>query len=300
MKKIWTPFVLVCSLLAGGEILSGGAVAQAAIKASGQVYANVVLDLGGGTTLLQSVAGLGFVDSAGAASKANRPTPTPVDVWFSLDPKSEAFTRAREYLSGKSAPFPASVQLADMNYGVKQVFNLGSAAIAELEFPGADASAKERPALRLRLQPESLSMAPGGGTVKQAGVNSKAAAVQSSNFRVSIDGAAAPEVIAVSPWIVRRAGSGLQISGLAVTVPLAQALTGTWLKWSEDALGGKPQADQKTLVLEYLDPGLKTTLMTFEFGRVSLTALSVPKLGSNAEQMAKATFQFSASELQVK
>ncbi len=296
MKQIWTRFALVCSLLAGGEVLSGGGIAQAAIKAGGQVFAHVLLDTGG-VTALQSVAGLGFADSAG---KAGRPTPTPVDVWLGLDTTSEGFTRARDYLSGKSTAFPASVQFADLNLAVKQVFNLGGAAITELEFAGADAGgAKTRPTVRMRLQPESLSISPGSGTAK-AGLSSTKGGVQGGNFRVSIGGAAAPDVVSVSPWLVRRSGANLQISGLAVTVPFSKAFAGEWLKWSEDTLRGNPKADQKTLVLEYLDPALKNTLMTFEFSRVSLTGVQVPKLDSGDEQGAIVTFQLSAGELQVK
>jgi hypothetical protein len=294
MKHLLSPLVLSLLLFAGTN------AALAATKAASVTVSRMMLDTGGGSIFVTSTSGLGFTGKAPSAAKsATRSTPTPVDIRFNAEPQSEGMARALAYLSGKNTALDATLKLLDFNYAVTQQIDLGNSAIVELELPGANATEAKRPAVfRMRLQPNQLSVQPGAGSVVPE-MPTKSKQALGSNFRVSINDVAEPSVIQVLPAVVKRTGKDLQISGLGVALPQAQAFSGEWQKWSALALaGGEPS--EKTLRVEYLDAALTTVLLTLEYTGVGIISMDVPGFEANSNQVARVTFGLYARGVSIK
>jgi hypothetical protein len=293
MKRFLNPLALSLVLFAGSDI------AIAATKAVTGSTARVVLETGTGTILVASSSGLGFGKATTPAKNTGHPTPTPVDIRFNAEPQSEGMARAIAYLGGKGAAIDASLKLLDFNYAVKQEISLGNSAIVELELPGANAAnAKQPVTFRMRLQPSQLNVQPGGTTVApESAVKSKVAL--SSNFRVSINGVAEPNVVQVLPAVVKRVGKELQITGLGVALPQTDALSGDWQKWAGLALAGGEQPE-KALRIEYLDPSLKTVLLTLDFSDVGIVSMDMPDYDGNSDNALRVTFGMSARGVSIK
>lgn len=279
MKRLLSSLVLVASLC------TAAGVAVAAIKAGTAASGRAVLSTSAGSAMLSSATGIGVVRRGGKSA----PQPNAFDVRFPVEPKSDGMKWVTGFLTGKTAPtLDASLQLVDQNYKVQQLLSLGSTSIVELELPGADAKAsKQILEFRLRLQPSQLKLDPAQG---EAVTNSggKVSKLTAGAFRVSIDGAADQFVTAVSPAVVRRSGSGVMINGLAVTLPLAQALTGDWWKWAQD-----PDRE-KTLRIEYLDASLKSALLTVDFKGVGIESFQISDLGAGAETQSEISYRLTA------
>jgi hypothetical protein len=281
MKRLLTPLILAVSLV------TGSGIAAAAIKASTST-GRTLLSTSSGNVMLSSAAGVGFATKGGKAGAQA----APVDVRFAVEPQSEGLNWVTDFLAGKPPTLDASLQLLDQNYKVQQSFRLGASSLVEVELPGADAvNSKQALEFRIRLQPSQLKLESAGGDAAPT-KSSKTAKLLGSNFRVSVDGVADPYVAAVSPVVVRRGGR--EISGLAVTLPLSQGLTGQWWKWAQE--GGKEQ----TLRVEYLDASLKTVLLTVDFKGVTVASMQVDELDSSAEQSARVSYRLNASGVSLK
>jgi len=297
MKRFLSPLVVIFSLFIGTGI------AAAAIRAASLSAARIVLETGGGSIFVSSVSGIGFAGKGPPQGKnAAPPAATPVDVKFNAEPQSEGLSRANAYLSGKAATMDATIKLLDFNNAVKQVISLGIAPILELQLPGGDAQEAKMPvAFRFRLQPRALSIQPGSGTLA-ADAQLKAKSILSSNFRVSVNGIAEQYAMQVLPATVRRVGKELQISGLGVTLPQTQALSGEWQKWSELSLAGagSDKEREKTLKVEYLDATLATVVLTLEFTGVGIEAMELQKLEASSDQAPRVTFRMYARGVTLK
>ncbi len=298
MKRLLRPLVLTCLLSA--SFFAGTDIATAATKA---VYAGamkMVLNTGSGNVFASSISGLGFAGKTATQTKsAGAPSLTPVDVRFNADPQSEGMTRVLAYLAGKGTSLDASVKLLDMNYAVKQQIILGNSSIVELELPGGNATEAKQPAtFRMRLQPSQLNVQAGTDSVT-AESQGKTKAILASNFRVSVNGVAEPNVVQVLSAVVKRVGKDLQISGLGVSLPQTQALSGEWQKWSATALSGGEQPE-KTLRIEYLDPALTAVLLTVEFSDVNIVSMDLPDFEANSDKVARVTFGLSARGVSIK
>jgi hypothetical protein len=284
MKRLIAPYAVALGLL------TAAGAATAAIKA-GYTMGNFALELDGTTvTFLKSATGIGALKKQ---SKAAAGGPTPVDVKFALLPQSTGLNQVNGFLTGASTSFDSGViKLLDMNYAVKNAINLGRTSIVELELPGADAKDGKQPLeVRMRLQPTTLGIEVASGSVKAATTPTKAPLL--SNFRVSVDGAASPDVLEVAPCVVKRASNQLQITGLAVTLNLSNALSGDWYKWWQGKDAEKP------LTIEYLDPTLTNTVLTVSFTGVSMAGITVSDIQANADVPLKASFQLSARGLTI-
>lgn len=281
MKRLLTPLLLTACLI------TGSGIAAAAIKASTST-GRTALSTPDGSVMLSTASGVGFASKGGKAGAQA----TPIDVRFPVEPQSVGMNWVIDFLAGKPPTLDASLQLLDQNYKIQQSFRLGSSSLVEVELPGADAAnGKQALEFRVRLQPSQLKVESDGGDAAPA-KNSKATKLLGSNFRVSVDGATDPYVAAVSPVVVRRAGR--EISGLGVTLPLSQGLSGQWLKWAQD--GGK----EKTLRIEYLDASLKTVLLTVDFSGVTLASMQVDELDSTAEQSVRVSYRLNAGGVSLK
>jgi hypothetical protein len=298
MKRLFSPLVLTVFLSA--SFLASTDVATAAIKTSAVSAMRMVLDTGGGSVFVTSASGLGFAGKASTQGKSGGAlAPTPVDVRFNAEAKSEGLARVLAFLGNKGSSMDARLKLLDLNYAVKQQITLGNSSIVEVELPGADAQDAKRPVtFRMRLQPSQLSAQPGADSVAPESPG-KAKQIVASNFRVSINGVAEPNVSQVSPAVVKRIGKDLQISGLGVTLSQAAALSGEWQKWSAIALAGGEQPD-KSLRVEYLDATLATVLLTVDFNSVAIVSMAMPDLEANSDQIARVTFGLSARSVSIK
>lgn len=292
MTRVFRPLIVIASLLASTSL------AAAAVKATYSAT-RFVLEVAGTPVAVSSASGLGFAKSSNQSKGAAASTLTPVDVRYPVEAQSEGLARVVSFLAGTTAPFDATLKVLDMNNGIKQLFELGQASITELELPGASAKeSKKALEFRLRLQPSKFNVLPGSGT-QAAAAATKAKALLSSNFRVSVDGVASASVIAVSPCVVKKGGR--EITGLAVKVPLNDGVSGDWWKWAQGSLGSKDiKASEKVLRVEYLDPSLANVLLTVDFSGASVETMEVATLVANSDEVLDVSFGLSARSVQIR
>jgi hypothetical protein len=286
------------SLIVIATLMASTGLAAAAVKATYSAT-RFVLELAGSPVNISAASGLGFAKSSSQNKGASAATPASVDIRYPVDTQSEGFARVVSFLGGTTTPFDATLKVIDMNNGIKQLFELGQASITELELPGASAKdSKKALEFRLRLQPSKFNVVPGSGT-QAATATGKTKALLSSNFRVSVDGVASASVMTVAPCIVKKGGR--EITGLAVTVPLNDGVSGDWWKWAQGSLASKDvKASEKVLRVEYLDPSLTNVLLTVDFNGTSVETMDIASLEANADQVLDVSFGLSARSVQIR
>lgn len=165
-----------------------------------------------------------------------------------------------------------------------------NAQLAEIRFPGLDASSKDPVRLTLVFRADSTGPAPSPADAAGADKARKTAAL-ASNFRITLDGLPTTRVSRIEPFVISRAlgekSSGILRSKNAppavavipdLTLHISQADLDGWAAWRDSFLikGENGDAFEKNGVIELLAPDLKTPILALKLANVGLVRLSQP------------------------
>ena len=183
------------------------------------------------------------------------------------------------------------------------------ALIAEIGFPGCDATAKNASTLSIKITPEEIKYQKGDGhalTDSQAQDQvTKQKRWLSSNFKFSLDRFPDPNAmraVKVDGFTVkqnvmdnavgnethaRKEAGRLELPPIVVTFPEYQMKD--WMDWWDKSVGLGDRKDQYTTgVLTYLASDTRSELMHIEFAGVSLASVELDKSEAHKEGIATA------------
>jgi hypothetical protein len=202
-----------------------------------------------------------------------------------------------ETLEGKGSRRSGTVEAADATMKVRSVQEFEHALITEIGIPACDGASKEAAFLTLSFAPEFARTVPGGGTLSKSAAAKQKKWV-ASNFRFELGGLPTKRVSKVSAFTVRQTlpeGVGeirdyerqpvLEIPNLKVT--FADADREPWDEWLQDfVVQGNAGDDQElTGKIAFLDPTLKTELVTIELDQVGIYRLRPAPAAATGESV---------------
>lgn len=193
-----------------------------------------------------------------------------------------------ETLAGKTSRRSGTVEAADVDMKVQSIQEFEHALLTEIGIPACDAASKEAAFLTLSFAPEFAKIVPGGGTLSKSPQTAKQKKWLGSNFRFELGDLPTSRVSKVSAFTIsqsvaeravgemrdyeRQAGV-LEIPNIKVT--FAEVDREPWDEWFQDFVVKGNAGDDRELsgTIAFLDPGLKTELVTIELGHVGIYRL---------------------------
>jgi hypothetical protein len=180
---------------------------------------------------------------------------------------------------------------ADFNHAEQSRLQFNNALISEFGIPTMDAASQDPGYFTIKFAPESTIALGGKGTILPSATKSKI--FLPGSFRLSIPGLDCSKVSKIdalairqilppsSPGLKREAGK-LDFPNVALYVAEAQA--GTFYAWFQDMVikGNTGDNFEKPGTLEFLDPTLKTSLLTIYLNHLGIFGYSPMKLDSGA------------------
>ncbi len=196
-----------------------------------------------------------------------------------------------------------------------------SALIAEVGFPGCDASSKSSSVLTIKITPERIDYKKGDGHSFSGSQAQDQMTKQkrwvSSNFKFSLDRFPDPNAmrsVKVEPFTVkqniidnpvgvekhsRKEAGRLELPPLVVTFPEFQMQE--WMDWWDESVKQGDRKQQYTTgVLTYLASDMNSELMHVEFSGVSLASVELDKSEAHKEGIATAKATLSIEGLTLK
>jgi hypothetical protein len=161
------------------------------------------------------------------------------------------------------------------------------ALISEVTVPKLDASSKEPAFLTVRLAPDRVELAKGGGR-RAAARAPKPKQFMASNFRLEIDGLDCKRVMSVDSFTVSQTEGLAAVEFPNLRITLAASSADSWDAWYDDFLvQGNNGADrERSGSISFLAPNLKAELGRVELANLGIFALRRPP-AATAEQVAK-------------
>lgn len=204
---------------------------------------------------------------------------------------------------------------ADFNLKEISRLNFMDALLTEIGFPACDAASKDAAFMTLKFSPESTQRAkPSGATLKGIGTKVQKLWLP-SNFRLTIDGlematahvnkidalTVKAKVVEAQPGEERDPGlepTQLEFPNLVITFPESDAQP--FYDWHEDFViqGFASDEDEKSGMLEYLAPDLKTVLFTLEFFNLGIFKLTPEKAEAGSESLRRLKAEMYCEEMQ--
>ena len=243
-----------------GEVLSAAAPGQFADKRLGGVrYDDIVLELG-----------LGL----------EKPVYDWIDASWQLEPKRKS----------------GSIAAASSNLTTQYERAFFHALITETTIPALDGGSKDAAFLRVKLSPESVTVAKGGGRhARRAAPKQKQ--FLASNFRLEIDGLDCTRVAKIDAFTVKQTATvsvgehrdalettSVEVPNLRIT--LAEASSATWSEWFEDFVvkGNNGPDRERSGSLFFLAPDLGTELARVGLSNLGIFALRRPAGGAGTKE----------------
>lgn len=286
MKKL----VALCLLLAIPSVTHAQKTART--YTAGHFF----LELNGQTNPLRSMEGgeiSAVVSQNGAKKQIGPPVygDLEVQVGLGIDKALQDWIKAAA--QGKQSKTTCTVITADQSYQATSKSEFVDAIISELTIPTLDASSKDQAYLTVKFAPQAIKPGkPSSEKVSTAGVKQKSAAV--SNFKLTIDGLDCSKVAKVDAITLKQSksdkssGKGsnpTEFSNLKVTFSAASIQT--WADWHKSFVieGKNGDKEERSGTLEFLDPSLKSPLLTIKFQNVGICSLSDEAGEANSEQI---------------
>lgn len=207
-------------------------------------------------------------------------------------------------LTANSIQHDGAILFTDFNFVEVKRLEFFNATLTEVTLPAADATDGKRQALlTLRITPQTTRLTGGSGK-KLSSLGLKSKAVLAGNFRFNVQNLeqACKRITKVSPISAKRVLIGapvgqekfrqpssagiLDCSKVSITLPETDA--GPFYKWFDDTVvKGRPDMgrpdDERGGLLEWLDPTLKTVLVSAQLGGLGIVRYAPEKAGAGAE-----------------
>jgi phage tail-like protein len=297
-KTIVLSAVVVLALLAGGiafVALGGGDDDErrtGAIAATRSYSAgNFFLEINGTNVgALKSIDGCGVefetVAAVSGTDKAQtkhvgQPKYGPCQIRFGSGLGPAAYQWIMDALAGKNAVRDAAIVIADVNLKAQSRLALDDAILTKFTLPALDPGSKDPAYFELTLTPEQITKSPGGGSSVGSTASKSAKQMLLGNFRVTSPALPNLKASKVESWSfespVAREATGSErlptvLSGPAqlgdVSLLASEPVQGLD-DWVSDQVKGT--AKETTLLVELLDPTLKSSLLELSFTGVGLT-----------------------------
>ena len=204
-----------------------------------------------------------------------------------------------ETLEGKASRRSGTVEAVDFDMKVQSVREFEHALVTEIAIPAADGASKDAAYLTLSFAPEFARTVKGGGTLSKSAPAAKQKKWVASNFRFELGGLPTARVSKIAAFTITQSNpegaigevrdyekqsAVLEIPNIKVT--FAEADLEPWDEWFQDFVVKGNAGDDQELSgkIAFLDPALKTELVTIELGHVGIYRLR-PAAAAGAESV---------------
>lgn len=296
MKKLAGLCLMV--VLAGG-----GGVCYGQAQAKGRTYSgsHFFLELGGQQTAVKRLDGGDITAPVVQNGPKKQLGPVQygefeVQVGLTGDKGLQEWIKAMA--SGKPTRNSGAVIAADFNYEAKTRREFTDAVLTEVMFPALEGSSKDAAYLTLKFAPQVIKVGAASGKVS-SDLGAKQKQWVASNFKLSIDGVDCSKVSKIDAITIRqgskseqgmkrevaRSSGAVEYANLKVSVSAASAQS--WIDWHKSFVieGKNGDKEEKSGTLEFLDPSMKTALVTIKFQNMGICSLSEEAVEANVEQV---------------
>jgi hypothetical protein len=213
-----------------------------------------------------------------------------------------------DWLAASWGPQPpekdGAVLTLDYQMSVRTEAVFGPSLIRETRFPAIDAASADAGHVTLEVQPPSIHVEPGAGTVPLVGAKQKL--WRTANFRLDIDGLDCKHVSRLEPFRVRRevqlvldgAGVAQLVPGTIdfpnLSITLSKAFADSWYDWHETFVveGENDDALERDGSLSFLSVNLLT-----ELARIDLRHLGIVKIAPAEDDAMHVTAELYCEEM---
>jgi hypothetical protein len=200
-------------------------------------------------------------------------------------------------LNGSIVRKNGAIITMDLNRAEQSRLQFNNAMLTEIGFPACDGASKEPGYLTLKWAPEVTSPLAGKGSVT-AGVAKTPKTWSPANFRLTIQGLDCTKVSRIEALTVRQSvvdtdlgqardfkkqAARLDVPNLIVS--LAEFSAGTFYAWFQDMVikGNSGDNNERSGMLEFLDPTMRNTLFTIHFARLGIFGFTPERSDASAD-----------------
>ena len=200
-------------------------------------------------------------------------------------------------LNGSPLRKNGAIITMDLNRAEQSRLQFNNALLTEVGIPACDGASKEPGYLTLKWAPEVTVPSAGKGTVSAAVAKTQKAWLP-ANFRLTIQGLDCTKVSRIEALTIRqpiadndvgqardlkKQPTRLDIPNLVVS--LAEFSAGTFYAWFQDMVikGNSGDSNERSGMLEFLDPTLKNTLFTVHFQRLGIFGFTPERSDASAD-----------------
>lgn len=238
----------------------------------------------------------------------------PFSFEFGLSGANQVLTWIKNSWNKDPTRHDGQITHADFNHEATFTHEFSGALITETTFPALDGASREAAYIKVRCQPFSTSISPGGGKLK-ATLTQKQKMWLCSGFRLNIDGiddmkyTNKIESFTIKqgvkkmytgqfrePEIVPTKIEFPNISG-TISLGYAQGLLDWYKKYVQT--GQNDPAAQKSGSLEFLSPNKAETLFRINLFEIGLLSANVQQSTANADQIKRVKFELYVGRMEL-
>jgi hypothetical protein len=200
-------------------------------------------------------------------------------------------------LNGSPVRKNGAIITMDLNRVEQSRLQFNNALLTEVGIPACDGASKDPGYLMLKWAPEVTVPSAGKGTVTGAVAKTQKVWLP-ANFRLSIQGLDCTKVSRIEALTVRQSipqsdlGQARDLNKQAarldlpnLVVSLAEFSAGTFYAWFQDMVikGNSGDNNERSGMLEFLDPTMKNTLFTVHFARLGIFGFTPERSDASAD-----------------
>jgi len=203
-------------------------------------------------------------------------------------------------IGGEPMARTGAIVMADNAYQVRARLEFHNALIREVEFPAADASAKDPAFLTVVIAPETTEYKPSSGALPAP--SGKQKLWQASNFRFSMGSLPTSRTAKIESFSVKQAITEYREGGSRFSskipgkleypnlVPTLSATDGgPWFDYFKQSVLDGVAVPEKSGKLEWLAPDLQSVLIGIEFHNLGIFRCALEKLEGASDQLSRIT-----------
>lgn len=219
-----------------------------------------------------------------------------------------------ETLAGKGSRRSGTVEAADFDMKVQSVQEFEHALITEIGIPACDGASKDPAFLTLSFAPEFARSVPGAGTMTKSTLGAKQKKWVASNFRFELGDLPTKRVSKVSAFTIKQSAAQdavgeireyekepavLEIPNIKVT--FAEVDHEPWDEWFQDFVVRGNAGDEQELSgkIAFLDPTLKTELVTIDLEHVGIYRLTPAPAPAGSESVRRWVAELYVEQVQL-
>jgi hypothetical protein len=239
----------------------------------------------------------------------------PFSFEFGLSGSNQVLTWIQD--SWKKQPKPANGEIvhADFNLEPQFTHQFQGALITETTFPALDGGSKDAAYIKVKVQPEAVAIAPGGGGKLRSNMGQKQKLWLCSGFRLNIDGIDEMkytnkiESFTIKQGVKQmRTGrfrhaelvpTKIEFPNISGTISLGHAKG--LLDWYKQYVykGGADLAQQREGSIEFLSPNKHDVIFRINLYEVGLLHTSILASTANADQIKRVKFEMYVGRMEI-